>query len=32
MPDFSEFADEAKNLASDHPDMAKLLESRGAPE
>jgi hypothetical protein len=22
MPDFSKFADEAKNLASDHPDMA----------
>jgi len=30
MPDFSEFADEAKNLASDHPDMAnKGIEEAG---
>lgn len=30
MPDFSEFADEAKKLASDHPDMAnKGVEEAG---
>ena len=30
MPDFSEFADEAKKLASNHPDMAnKGVEEAG---
>jgi hypothetical protein len=30
MPDFSEFADDAKKLASDHPDMAnKGIEEAG---
>jgi hypothetical protein len=30
MPDFSEFSDEAKNLASDHPNMAnKGIEEAG---
>ena len=30
MPDFSEFSDEAKNLASDHPDIAdKGIEEAG---
>lgn len=30
MPDFSEFDDEAKNLASDHPDIAdKGIEEAG---
>jgi hypothetical protein len=30
MPDFSEFADEAKNLASDHSDIAdKGIEEAG---
>ena len=30
MPDFSEFADEAKNLAGEHPDVAdKVVEEAG---
>ena len=30
MPDFSEFADEAKNLAGEHPDIAdKVVEEAG---
>ena len=30
MPDFSEFADEAKNLAGEHPDVAdKAVEEAG---